>query len=126
MSGLTDLSGIALRAYAPGAKQPSSARGQTSVSDNAGGGGSARPAIVDRRLAPAFSIELSLAAQKALGKPLIDEEIVETATTPSASSSEDTPGSFEQLFDGVGRREVPIAAETPRHIAPGSRLNIQV
>lgn len=125
MSGTIDLSGIASRAYAPGAKQTQTARGQTASADI----GRARPAPLDRRLAPAFSVELSLAAQQALSergaqaKPT--EEVV---SQPRTSSQTDKPSSaFEQIFDGVGRREMPLAnKESTRDIAIGSRLNIEI
>ncbi len=120
MSGLTDLSGIATRAYTPGVKsnQRTSVAAETPVDTRP-----ARAAVTDRRLAPAFSIELSLAAQKILG----------TATEPApaalkqaaSATAAQASTSYTQFNDGVGRREVPLASEQ-RDVAPGSRLNIQI
>lgn len=115
MSGLNDLSGIALRAYSPPTvKRSQPAPEQTVARD-------ASSASVDRRLAPAFSIELSLAAQKLLG---------ETQNVAQNTPAQDVPvtnaaSQFEQTLGGVGRREGPLVNEPTRDIAIGSRLNIQ-
>ena len=120
MSGLTDLSGIALRAYTPGATATKHAAGTTETADAKK---SAQSAFTDRRLAPAFSIELSLAAQKALGG--VSEQVPSTEKSAALSPSVNASGSYEKFSEGVGRREVPLASEQ-RNIAPGSLLNIQI
>jgi len=120
VSGLTDLSGIAARAYTPGVKsnQPATGAAEAPVDTRP-----TRAAVTDRRLAPAFSIELSLAAQKALGGAIEQAPVAlkEAASAQAAAAST----SYSQFNEGVGRREVPLASEQ-RNIAPGSRLNIQI
>ncbi len=120
MSGLTDLSGIATRAYTPGVKSNTraSVAAEPPVDTRP-----ARAAVTDRRLAPAFSIELSLAAQKVLGtKAEPAAAALKQAASPTAAQAST---SYAQSNEGVGRREVPLASEQ-RDVAPGSRLNIRI
>jgi len=120
VSSLTDLSGIASRAYTPGAK---TARHAPGVAETADAKKALQPTFTDRRLAPAFSIELSLAAQKALGGA--GEQVAPTEKGAAFSPAVTTSGPYEKFSEGVGRREVPLASEQ-RDIAPGSLLNIQI
>jgi hypothetical protein len=120
VSGLTDLSGIAVRAYTPGVKsgQRASVAAETPVETRP-----ARAAVTDRRLAPAFSIELSLAAQKILGSTV--EQAPVALKKAVSSQAAEASATYNQFNEGVGRREVPLASEQ-RDVAPGSRLNIQI
>ena len=120
MSGLTDLSGIAARAYTPGTKptRPAAETSKTPEDKR-----SVRSEITDRRLAPAFSIQLSLAAQKVLGETKAHSTV--SADSAAAAHGEDASTSYARFSDGVGRREAPLANEQ-RDVAPGSRLNIRV
>ncbi len=120
MSGLIDLSGIASRAYTPGAKAAKPAAAATETAENKR---PVRPIIADRRLAPAFSIELSLAAQKILSGA--DGQASAKALNEAPPQDTDTASSFSPFSEGVGRREAPLGNEQ-RDVALGSRLNIQI
>ncbi len=116
---MIDLGGIAARAYTPGVK---SANSGAAVAETAENRKPVRAAVSDRRLAPAFSIELSLAAQKFLdgvNQPAPPEAGQETAATKTAENS------YDLFSEGVGRREAPLGNEG-RDVALGSRLNIQI
>jgi len=118
VSGMIDLGGIAARAYTPGVK---SANTGAAVSQTAENQKPARIPVTDRRLAPAFSIELSLAAQKLL------EGVNQAAPAGvgNVASSKTTESSYNSFSEGVGRREAPLGNEG-RDVALGSRLNIQI
>lgn len=124
MSGLVDLSGIAARAYTPGAKPAQSAAVKSGTPEN---NKSVRPVVSDRRLVPAFSIELSLAAQQVLNKtgeqpsPLTAAKASLEAPLEKAQTS----SSFTHFSEGVGRREAPLAGDR-RAVALGSQLNIEI
>lgn len=116
---MIDLGGIAARAYTPGVK---SANTGAAVSETAENRKPARAAVSDRRLAPAFSIELSLAAQKLL------DGVNQPAPTEAgkvASPTKTAENSYDLFSEGVGRREAPLGNDG-RDIALGSRLNIQI
>lgn len=115
MSGLNDLSGLALRAYSPPTVKRSQPTPEQTVARDV------RSASVDRRLAPAFSIELSLAAQKLLGEPGASTQNTPVQELPNTKVA----SQFEQTLGGVGRREGPLVNEPTRDVAIGSRLNIQ-
>ena len=119
MSGLTDLSGIASRAYTPGAKPAQSNQPGLASSETPENKRPARSSLDDRRLAPAFSVELSLAAQAILGKTNVD------ASSAIKAAKTQTPTAYDELNDGVGRREAPLV-KTQRDVVLGSRLNIQI
>ena len=115
---MIDLGGIAARAYTPGVKPTNTG---AAVSQTAENQKPARPTVTDRRLAPAFSIELSLAAQKLL------DGVNQSASTGAGNvaSSKPTGSSYNSFSEGVGRREAPLGNEG-RDVALGSRLNIQI
>jgi len=114
---MIDLGGIAARAYTPGVKPTTTgvAASQTAENKNP-----TRAPVTDRRLAPAFSIELSLAAQKILDGAT---QTAPVETGEPVSSKTDT--SYDLFSEGVGRREAPLGNEQ-RDVALGSRLNIQI
>lgn len=120
MSGLIDLSGIASRAYTPAAKslQNSPLKPETPAGNN-----SARSAVVDRRLAPAFSIELSLAAQNLLGGAEPARGASYTPAAPAVVANSPTANS--QIDQGVGRREAPLVSDQ-RDVALGRQIDIQI
>lgn len=121
MSGLNDLGGIAARAYTPGVRPNQNVPVKSPSSENSG---AVKPATSDRGLAPAFSIELSLAAQKALGGA--DEPVRPTLkNAASVDGAERSTPYNTQFSEAVGRREAPVASEQ-RQIAPGSLLDIQI
>ena len=120
MSGMIDLSGIAARAYTPGAKP---ANPGATASETAENKKPVRSPVADRRLAPAFSIELSLAAQKLLEG--VDLQAPAKAGNVESSQSPETSTSHNLFSEGVGRREAPLETEQ-RDVALGSRLNIQI
>ncbi len=117
MSGMIDLGGIAARAYTPGVKPTNTG---AAVSDTAENRKPVRAAVSDRRLAPAFSIELSLAAQR-----LLDGGNQAAPTEARKVASSTTESSYNSFNEGVGRREAPLGSEG-RDVALGSRLNIQI
>ena len=114
---MIDLGGIAARAYTPGVK---SANTGAAVSQTVENKNPARIPVTDRRLAPAFSIELSLAAQKILDN--VNQAAPAEAGKVAGSKIESSYNSFNE---GVGRREAPLGNEQ-RDVALGSRLNIQI
>jgi len=120
LNGLSDLSSITARAYAPGTQSSQPAAAPTDTPDDKK---PIRPTFTDRRLAPAFSIELSLAAQKILGGSDQNSQPVARAHAPEGTGKTET--SFNHYNEGVGRREVPLGNDQ-RDVAPGSRLNIQI
>ena len=126
MSGLNDLGGIAARAYTPGVRPSQHAPVKSQTPEN---NRTTTPATGERGLAPAFSIELSLAAQKALGGP--DEPISPAVKNAAPVEGAERSSPYGQVSEGsqfseaVGRREAPLASDL-RHIAPGSRLDIQI
>ena len=124
MSGVVDLSGIAARAYTPGAKPAQPARVKSGTSED---NKSLRPAVTDRRLAPAFSIELSLAAQQVLNKTVEQPSPLTAGKAPLQASREkaQTSSPFTHFSEGVGRREAPLAGDR-RAVALGSQLNIEI
>jgi len=118
VSGMIDLGGIAARAYTPGVKPANTG---AVVSETAENKKPTRSPVIDRRLAPAFSIELSLAAQKLL------DGVNQPAPTEAGkvASSKIAENSYDLFSEGVGRREAPLGNEG-RDVALGSRLNIQI
>jgi len=116
VSGLIDLTGITARAYTPVVKPVQQGAVKAETSENKG---AVRSAVNESGLAPAFSIELSLAAQKILAG--------NNATTripgPDAAPAQTTASTH--FSEGVGRREAPAASQQ-RDVAPGSQLNIQI
>jgi len=117
VSGMIDLGGIAARAYTPGVKPTNTG---AAVSETAENKKPARVPVTDRRLAPAFSIELSLAAQK-----LLDGGNQAASVEAGKVASSKTETSYNLFSEGVGRREAPLGNEG-RDVALGSRLNIQI
>ncbi len=122
MSGLIDLSGLASRAYAPRVQQSQNASIKPETSEI---NRPAPPAVSDRRLAPAFSIELSLAAQKALNEPGEGAKLTPNLEVDRGAAN---PATADRSLTGVGRREVPLASDqrNVRSLPVGSRLNIQI
>jgi len=118
VSGMIDLGGIAARAYTPGVKLANTG---AAVSETAENKKPVRSPVVDRRLAPAFSIELSLAAQKLLDG--VNQPA--SAEVGQVTSSKTAENSYDLFSEGVGRREAPLGNEG-RDVALGSRLNIQI
>ena len=116
MSGLNDLSGLTLRAYSPPTVKRSEPAPEQIVARDE------RSKNVDRRLAPAFSIELSLAAQKLLGEP---GQVAQNTPAQEVPVTNKPVSQFNQALEGVGRREGPLVNEPTRDIAIGSRLDIQ-
>ena len=115
---MIDLGGIAARAYTPGVK---SANTGAAVSETAENKTPVRAQVTDRRLAPAFSIELSLAAQRFLDG--VNQSA--PAEAGKVASSKIAENSYDLFSEGVGRREAPLGNEG-RDVALGSRLNIQI
>jgi len=115
---MIDLGGIAARAYTPGVKSANTGAAVTETAENRK---PVRSPVTDRRLAPAFSIEVSLAAQKLL------DGVNQPASTGAGNvaSSKPTGSAYNSYSEGVGRREAPLGNES-RDVALGSRLNIQI
>jgi len=116
VSGLIDLTGIAARAYTPVAKSAEQGAQKAETSQDKK---PVRSIVNESGLAPAFSIELSLAAQKILAGT---SQTTQTSE-PGAPLARATAN--PHFSEGVGRREAPAASQL-RDVAPGSRLNIQI